>query len=190
MRNSIIVLPIILTVSAMIICCAKPAPKTTGTSQSSKPDNQVAEQNTESTPPLEGEHSEQESTSFKDGVKVESTPWPITETGTFPDRLPQGWPQYIPIMDGLTVHQSICQSPDKREASIFGSGAGITLEKMQEFYTSLSEWKKFNEHKWLTTGNERYLLFNRGDEHLMVTFSLDAGGTLQFQINYTIPQAQ
>ncbi len=104
------------------------------------------------------EQEPQTLSSSEDPDHAESIPW----------RLPPGWPDSIPIMDGLTVsHSGVARGGKLLMTYITGN---VDLDETQEFYADLDGWSRDNSRLWVTTGEMRHI------------FLIDEPETVEFMI--------
>ncbi len=136
----------------------------------------------------EGQEGPEETETPSGEAAEEQAPnWPITEEGIVKERVPNGWPDYIPVIEGVTIAESIVMPPPSKEANVFGSGK-LTVERVETFYSNLPGWTKVDLDQWDTKSENRWIKFGRGAERLSVGYGLDEGGTLQIHLQYTIPE--
>ena len=149
----------------------------------SKPPKQDADKQTTTEQPKETA----EDVEGLETAEEQAPNWSITEEGIIKERLPNGWPDYIPVIEGNTIAESIVMPAPSMEANIFGSGK-LTVEQVQTFYSDLPGWAKVDLDRWDTKSENRWIKLGRGGERLNVGYGLDKGGTLQIHLQYTIPE--
>jgi hypothetical protein len=87
------------------------------------------------------------------------------------DLLPEGWPEYVPIMEGFQVNIT-SRNNETMNVVAFGK---VPLDEVREFYLNLPEWELVEEPEVIdstpddnTDNGEEAYIFNRGTEKLMI----------------------
>lgn len=160
--------PCVIMIMLMVLGCAKPAVKNQpSTELPSKSPAQVTEKAPVSAPE---EPAQEEPTG------------PITSITTA--SVPEGWPEDVPIIKGLTIEGGIAENRPGGMLMVTARG-DLSLDTVQDFYMNLKNWKKDERVPWVTTGSHRTLRYKKPEATLGISIMENEGKT-QLVIQYLV----